>query len=258
MRRFLIGVLAVALTPVSDDRVASAGGLDALHITTDGSGVLPSLSTNRFDAGSTDGFFANLGTNGRTCGTCHVESEGWTVTPRHAQALPPGDPLFTPNDGADCPPSSSSQGADRARSSEFLNYGLIRIQLAIPGTANFAMLAATNPKSCAIAPGSAANDGQLFLFRRPLPSTNLIFDSAVMWDGHETLHALTAAADRQGTGPLLFDLADQANSPRRVVRRARRSPARLVPTISSRVTREHSRRTQSAIPRNMPVARRVA
>ena len=214
MHRILVGALGVASLALSDCRVAAAGAgaLDALHVTTDGAGVLASLSTNRFGTGSTDGFFADLGTNGRTCGTCHVESEGWTLTPRHAQSLVPDDPLFTPNDGADCPPTSSSQAANKALSSEVLNYGLIRVQIGIPTTANFALLTATNPKSCAIAPGSAAADGQLFLFRRPLPSTNLIFDSAIMWDGRETLQALTTAAGLQSTGPLLFDLADQANS----------------------------------------------
>ena len=55
-------------------------------------------------------------------------------------------------------------------------------------------------------------NGQLFLFRRPLRSTNLIFDSAIMWDGRETLQALATQGSFQGTGPLLFDLADQANS----------------------------------------------
>jgi cytochrome c peroxidase len=45
-----------------------------------------------------------------------------------------------------------------------------------------------------------------------LPSTNLIFDSAIMWDGRETLQPLTTQANFQNTGPFLFDLADQANS----------------------------------------------
>jgi hypothetical protein len=40
----------------------------------------------------------------------------------------------------------------------------------------------------------------------------LIFDSAIMWDGRETLQPLTTQAHFQSTGPLIFDLADQANS----------------------------------------------
>ena len=184
---------------------------DDVHFKLDRSGILSSLSTNGFGTGSTNGFFANLGTNGRTCGSCHVEANAWTFTPEHARALAPSDPLFTPNDGSDCPPASPAQQADSALSSEVLNYGLIRVQIAIPGNANFALASTTNPKGCSIPPGSAGVLGQLFLFRRPLPSANLIFESAIMWDGRETLQPLTTQPGAQSTGPLLFDLADQAN-----------------------------------------------
>ena len=190
----------------------SAWAADDFQVTRDPTGALTSVSTNAFDTGETNGFFANLGTNGRTCGTCHVVENGWTFTPTHAQALASNDPLFTPNDGSDCPPTSASQGPNPVLSSEVLDYGLIRIQLGIPSTANFTLASATNPKGCAVPPGSPGVDGQLFLFRRPLPSTNLIFDSAIMWDGRETLQALTTQGSFQSTGPLLFDLADQANS----------------------------------------------
>src|SRR5262245_45220468 len=43
-----------------------------------------SFSTN----GSVDlagAFFQSLGTNGRTCGTCHLTGDGWTVSARSAQ-----------------------------------------------------------------------------------------------------------------------------------------------------------------------------
>jgi cytochrome c peroxidase len=183
-------------------------------------GTMPGLrattSTNGFATGSTDGFFANLGTNRRTCSTCHIEQDGWTFTPASARALSAHDPLFAPNDGSDCPPTSPSQGPDKSMSSEVTEYGLIRVQIGIPDGAGFALLSATNPKSCPIAPGSAGAGGQLFLFRRPPPSTNLVFDTAIMWDGREstppTTQKITTEADFTSEGPLLFDLADQANS----------------------------------------------
>ena len=175
-------------------------------------GVLQSSSTNNFNTGTTNGFFANLGTNGRTCGTCHVEANAWTFTPLHARLLANDDPLFAPVDGSDCPPLSSNQEPSRANSSMVLKYGVIRIQLAIPATANFALASATNPKGCAIPPGSPAISGDLFLFRRPLPSTNLLLLSSVMWDGRETLEKITTQAGEQSPAALLFDLADQANS----------------------------------------------
>jgi len=204
--------LVIAVISVGPAARAGDGDSDAIHASIDRSGILSSLSTNGFGTGSTNGFFANLGTNGRTCGSCHVEANAWTFTPEHAQSLAANDPLFTPNDGSDCPATSPSQGPDRALSSEVLNYGLIRVQIAVPGGAEFALASATNPKGCSIPAGSAGVNGQLFLFRRPLPSTNLIFDSAIMWDGRETLQPLTTQPGPQSTGPLLFDLADQANS----------------------------------------------
>src|SRR6185312_15932109 len=108
-------------------------------------GVLESTSTSRFNTGTTNGFFAQLGTNGRTCATCHVEADAWALTPRHARLLPHDDPLFAPVDGADCPPTSSHQGPNRANSSMMLEYAVLRVQLAIPATANFSLASTTNP-----------------------------------------------------------------------------------------------------------------
>ncbi len=175
-------------------------------------GVIESDSTNAFAAGATNGFFADLGTNGRTCNTCHVVEDGWTITPSHVRGLPPHDPLFTPNDGSDCPPISAAQRPQKAFSSQLVDFGLIRIEIGIPSAAGFSLVSATNPQRCALAPGSVAAGGQLFMFRRPLPSTNLIFDSTIMWDGRETLQKVTTTAGFQGEAPLLFDLDDQANS----------------------------------------------
>lgn len=178
----------------------------------DPAGVVESSSSNSFNTGETNGFFSNLGSNGRTCSTCHVEADGWSFTPRHARRLPTNDPLFAPVDGADCPPVSADQAPDSTNSSMLLKYSVIRVQLAIPATADFSLVNASNPKGCAIPPGSPAISGQLFLFRRPLPATNLLFISAVMWDGRETLQKITTQAGAQDSSALLFDLADQANS----------------------------------------------
>jgi len=60
-----------------------------------------------------------------------------------------------------------------------LSKGLVRVGLPIPPKAEFELVAVDDPYGFA----SAA---ELSLFRRPLPSTNLRFLSAVMWDGRET------------------------------------------------------------------------
>jgi hypothetical protein len=210
-----LAAIGAAVTMASQPLAAAGGSAEETHLTLDQAGILASVSTGGFSTGDTNGFRANLGTNGRTCATCHVEANAWTFTPRHARKLSPGDPLFAPVDGSDCPPMSASQQADSALSTQVLDYGLIRIELAIPSAADFSLAAATNPQSCLIPPGSAAIAGKLFLFRRPLPTANLIFDSAIMWDGRESLPPLTervtTQANLQNLAPLLFDLADQAN-----------------------------------------------
>jgi hypothetical protein len=214
----LLGVGCAADAKVTEDvapvEIATEGSTFTPNIQErfDPVGLLESASTNTFGAGATNGFFADLGTIGRTCNTCHVIEDGWTITPGHARRLAFNDPLFTPNDGADCPPTSATQGPRKALSTELTSYGLIRIQIAIPGAAGFSLVSASNPEGCAIAPGSSGAANQLFLFRRPLPSTNLIFDSTIMWDGRETLQKVTTAAGFQDEAPFLFDLSDQANS----------------------------------------------
>jgi cytochrome c peroxidase len=207
----LVLLMSVMVLSVSAPVLAQSPGVGA-PLTLDRFGVLQSTSTNKFNTGSTNGFFAILGTNGRTCATCHVESNAWTFTPLHARLLATDDPLFAPVDGSDCPPVSGNQEPNSVNSSMVLDYAVIRIQLAVPATANFTLAAATNPKACAIPPGSPAIAGELFLFRRPLPSTNLLLLSSVMWDGRETLEKVATQAGEQALTSLFFDLADQANT----------------------------------------------
>jgi hypothetical protein len=186
-----------------------------LLVTRDARGWLGTYSTNRFDAGTSNAFFTALGVNGRSCGTCHVHGQGESLTPEHARRVAlqnSADPLFNPVDGSDCPPTSPVQAADARQSSLLLRLGLIRVQRAIPASAEYSLAGATNPKRCQIPPGDAAIGGQLFLFRRPLPSANLVFLSSVMWDARETTQPITTIAGPAGLGPLVADLSGQANA----------------------------------------------
>jgi hypothetical protein len=51
-------------------------------------------------------FLQSLGTNGRTCVTCHDADDGWSITPERIvarlQAAGGADPLFRNNDGSNC------------------------------------------------------------------------------------------------------------------------------------------------------------
>ncbi len=130
-------------------------------------------------------FFNKLGTNERTCASCHDASEGWSITPPHLQQrfqISQGmDPVFRPVDGANCP--SADVSTLEARTSAYsllLNRGLIRMALPMPANADFSIIAISDPYQC---PETTAT--QPALYRRPLPSTNLRFLDAIMWDGRE-------------------------------------------------------------------------
>jgi cytochrome c peroxidase len=164
---------------------------------------------------SLDGpFFQSLGTNGRSCSSCHQPSDGWTITPPHLQerfaATDGTDPVFRPVDGANAPELDvSTVRARRKAYSMLLSKGLIRVGIGIPAGAEFELLAVDDPYGHA-----SAQD--LSLFRRPLPATNLAFLSTVMWDGRETFKDAASTDCVIGTAncfaTIHFDLADQANS----------------------------------------------
>jgi hypothetical protein len=158
-------------------------------------------------------FFQSLGTNGRSCDTCHVQSQGWTITPAAVQERfersRGTDPIFRTNDGSNSPLADvSTVQARRKAYSMLMSKGLIRVGIGIPDGAEFELAAADDPYGFASA-------GELSLFRRPLPTTNLKFLSTVMWDGRETFRDPASHDCIAGTSncfaSIHFDLADQSN-----------------------------------------------
>ena len=128
-------------------------------------------------------FFQSLGTNGRSCFSCHRPAEGWTITPEGLKlrfALTQGrDPVFAVVDGANCNNIDPVTLADPKQHSLLLTHGLIRIEIALPANAEFEVIGVDNPYGC-------ASQTALSVYRRPLPTTNLRPLSAVMWDGRES------------------------------------------------------------------------
>lgn len=152
-------------------------------------------------------FFQTLGTNGRSCATCHDASEAMTVTPgglrRRFEESGGTDPIFRTVDGSSSPDADvSTVEARRAAYAMLLSKALIRVGIGVPADAEFELASVQDPYGHA----SAA---ELSLFRRPLPAANLKFLSTVMWDGRETFKDASHAT---GFAPLRFDLADQASS----------------------------------------------
>lgn len=154
-------------------------------------------------------FFQSLGTNGRSCATCHDTSEAMSFTPRHARrvfdASRGNDPLFAPVDGANC---DNVQAGDRAGHSLILQHGLIRIALPVPVNAEFSIQLVSDPYGCALRIDPKTHVLTVSVYRRPLPATNLSFLSAVMFDGRETVAPLTREATDAAN--LETDLTQQA------------------------------------------------
>ena len=151
--------------------------------TFDSSGVLSTYG--KVDI--TNPFFRPLGTNGRTCNTCHLAGSAWSITPAdvHAKFYATNglEPIFRTNDGSNCP--SVDVSTPRARASAYsmlLNKAVLRIAIAMPANAEFQIIDIQDPYNC---PETTTSNPAFY--RRPLPSTNLKFLSAVMWDGRETV-----------------------------------------------------------------------
>jgi hypothetical protein len=198
MVRFrVLCALSVMLVPLAH---GGAGWTETVGPTLDvpnGTGIVRLLSSvGPVDV--THPFARSLGTNGRTCVTCHSPMDGMSITPESVRARFDAsnglEPLFRTNDGSNSPTADvSTPEARRAAYSLLLSRGVIRVEMAPPAGREFVVEAVDDPYGF-------ATPTRLSLFRRPLPAINATFLSTVMWDGRETF----------GTG-LRFDLGHQAN-----------------------------------------------
>jgi cytochrome c peroxidase len=190
--------------------VASAAIIPNLFPFLDPTGLLSTYNANGpIDESNENAFFQSLGTNGRSCGTCHLASDGFGLGVSSIQAKfaasHGNDPLFASVDGANCPNGTSD---DPASHSLLLKSGLIRVFLPVPANAQYQIQAERDPYGCAVVTDESTGVQTVSVYRRPLPTTNLRFLSAVMFDGRETIQPLTAAATFQQN--LQADLMHQA------------------------------------------------
>jgi len=163
------------------------------------------------DIDEKNAFFQNQGTNGRSCVSCHQPEQAFSITPRGVRQVYERtggkDPLFAAVDGANCP---TGRQDDEAAHSLLLEKGLIRVAIALPAKPQFSIAVVHDPYRCAITTDPATGARVVSVYRRPLPTANLRFLSAVMFDGRETLAPLNKAATFQDN--LVLDLTDQALS----------------------------------------------
>ncbi len=209
-KTLLWGNTAALLFTACAATAAGAPNLAGSSIYPDPTGALQVFNAN----GRTDtngAFFQSLGTNGRSCSTCHVADQAMSISPPQIQerfAQTHGrDPLFAAFDGANCPNGKTS---DAAAHSLLLSHGLIRIPLTVPADAQFTVIVVHDPYGCALVAGPTGLT--LSTYRRPLPTTNLGALSTIMFDGRESPAGATTALGTISSFPanLNKDLTQQA------------------------------------------------
>jgi cytochrome c peroxidase len=208
-------VTSIAILMALAATALAAGGtfdfiVPKFQIFLDPDGAFANLNLGGPTDTSSNPFFQDLGSNGRRCVTCHQPSDAFSITPPHIRArfeVTHGtDPLFRPVDGANCPSADvSTMDARRKAYSLLLSRGLIRIGIAVPATADYQVMSVNNSYGC-------NQTNVISMYRRPLPTTNLPFLSAVMFDGRESSPATGTTKIGYSNYPtsLTDDLAHQS------------------------------------------------
>jgi len=165
-------VFAILLIPINLTRAQQGKpAVPNLAGFPDPSGVVRTFSLNG-DIDLTGPFFQSLGTNGRSCGTCHQPSDAMSISAAHIQARfdqSQGlDPVFRTNDGSNCDHNIdvSTLAGRSAAYSLLRTRGLIRVALDVPVTRDFDVVGVANPYGC-------NETNTLSMYRRPLPGANL-------------------------------------------------------------------------------------
>jgi cytochrome c peroxidase len=188
--------------------VASAAMLPQFLAFLDPTGVIATYNVNG-PSDTSNPFFQVLGTNGRTCATCHVAQNGFGLSAAHAERVYERtrgrDPLFSPVDGAVCADATPGHPLNF----DLLRHkGLIRIALPLAADPQFTITAVHDPYGCALVTDPQTGVVTVSVYRRPLPATNLGFLTAVQFDGRETVAPLN---NRQTfAANLITDLKHQA------------------------------------------------
>jgi cytochrome c peroxidase len=172
---------------------------------------VPQINANGFSATfSTRGFvdltteyFEAQGSNGRSCATCHIPQNAWSITPDTIRLLfaQTGGmhPIFNPLDADNPDRDLSSVEARRAGYSMMLTHGVFRRGGAPRAEREWDVVAADDPHGF-------ANVTRIVQWRRVMPTINFHLGGAtVAWDGGNTvgvdqIAGLTNQATRNVTG----------------------------------------------------------
>lgn len=135
---FVAGTARGQFAPRSSSQTFVPNGTSFINL----GGASQTYSTVAGGIDLTGPFFQSMGTNGRSCGSCHQPSDGMSVSALGVEArfLETGgqDSMFRTVDGANCNHNInvSTVGGRYAAYSLLRTRGLIRIALAVPATAS--------------------------------------------------------------------------------------------------------------------------
>jgi cytochrome c peroxidase len=172
----------------------------------DPSGAIATYQPGAATVTSSNAFFQSIGTNGRSCFTCHQPQNGWTISAASVKqrfnASGGSDPIFRLVDGATCPTDNIKNIGDKRQAYKLLiEKGLIRIGLPMPANSQFEIDEVEDPYGCTTNPVTGLTnktEGIVSVYRRPLPATNLNFLTTIMWDGRELSLSSQASDATQG------------------------------------------------------------
>jgi len=158
----------------------------------------------------TNPFFQQLGTNPRTCATCHAADQGWTMTTdANDQLFHDTDglaPLFNRVDEGSRPDADIS--TKDAREANFepttIEHGLTRFTRTVPATAEFTVLSVDDPSGFST-PTAILN------FRRPSPTMNEAKVSSILWTSGPVQDVRAAFGNVLRGGATLHEQRDPAN-----------------------------------------------
>lgn len=187
-------------------KIYKRGGIPAvvpqLELDNNPNGRLGSYLPDGPVATAKNAFFESLGTNGRSCATCHQPPSGMSISLRNVKArfnkTNGRDPLFAPVDGANCPsavPAEYTSGALfggrkgkgrralRDASSLLLTRGVIRIPMpwppkdeaGNPKPVEFTIRLVQDAPGCNKDPDYGMGKGFVSVYRRPLIASQLDF-----------------------------------------------------------------------------------
>lgn len=161
-------------------------------------GAAATYSTEGF-VDLTNPFHQPIGSNGRTCQSCHLPHAGWSIRPLDVELLffftAGKAPLFNPLD-ANSPNADTRTVKARYRAYSMLRKGLFRRGGNVQATAEYEIVGVDDPL------GAGGSTTRFEFFRRPLASANFHIARNVGWHAQNTngVGDVHAGLTHQATG----------------------------------------------------------